>query len=102
MSPPAHVYGIGPDAAAIADPLGSASAAAMARDARILRRVAFSMGFDPFWPPPAGTRDSIRTFACGWEQGRSRHWLSATVWRPDRDAALVDSGPRGVQPPCRQ
>ena len=48
------------DPAAIADPVGSASAAATARDPRILRRVAFSMSTDPLSRPSRGARDSIR------------------------------------------
>ncbi|GAA2159649.1 hypothetical protein GCM10009845_06500 [Pedococcus bigeumensis] len=45
MSPPAHVYAIDPgaDPAAIAGPVESASAAATARDPRILRRATFPM-----------------------------------------------------------
>src|SRR4051794_22753329 len=55
-SPPTHVYADGPGAAAIADPVGSASATAAASDARILRRIAFSMGVDPFSRPSRATR----------------------------------------------
>src|SRR4249920_639837 len=53
-SPPVHVYGIGPGTAAIADPVGSASAAATARDPRILRRIGFSMSIYPLSPLPRG------------------------------------------------
>lgn len=66
-SPPVHVYGTGRcvlDPAAIADPVGTASAAATARDPRILRRIAFSMSTDPLSRPSrGGTRLSLSAFA---------------------------------------
>src|SRR5450755_1601809 len=85
-SPPVHVYaGAVLDPAAIAAPVGSASAAAMARDPRILRRMAFSMStrHRPLLGAVAPGSDGV-----GLAIGPA--WRS---WRPDRDAALVNPPP---------